>query len=145
MIQPLIGISGLPKGPGKSDLDLTWHSKALTLPHSPDFVGGMLSDKNLPMVGILELDEHLQRRRAWNRGLSPGALKEYEARVSGRAQQLIRRLEEQKGEVILGTWINYFSYVSSMFLSQPPNTTRIDMISCVTWRMNHLPLDLIFR
>ena len=71
----------------------------------------MLTDKNLPMVGIMNLDEHLQRRRAWNRGLGPGALKEYEARVARRAQQLIRRLEEQQGEIILGTWINYFAYV----------------------------------
>lgn len=75
----------------------------------------MLSDKNLPMVGIMDLDEHLRRRRAWNRGLGPGALKEYEGRVAGRAQQLIRRLEEQEGEVILGNWINYFSYADVFF------------------------------
>ena len=74
----------------------------------------MLSDKNLPMVGILDLDEHLSRRRAWNRGLGPGALKEYEGRVAQRAQQLIHRLEDQNGEIVLGTWINYFAYVFNL-------------------------------
>ena len=71
-----------------------------------------MSDKNMPMVGIMDTEEHLRRRRAWNRGLGPGALKEYESRVATRIQQLVHRLEEQEGEVILGTWMNYFSYVT---------------------------------
>ena len=69
----------------------------------------MLSDKNLPMVGILDLDEHLMRRRRWNRALAPSALKEYEGRVSERARALIQRIGEQPGEIVLGKWIDYFS------------------------------------
>ena len=75
-----------------------------------------MSDKNMPMVGIMNTEEHMRRRRAWNRGLGPGALKEYESRVATRVQQLVHRLEEQEGEVILGIWMNYFSYVTEALL-----------------------------
>ena len=38
----------------------------------------MLCEAQVPMVGIQDVDEHLRRRRAWNRGLGPAALKEYD-------------------------------------------------------------------
>ncbi|PIL25572.1 cytochrome P450 [Ganoderma sinense ZZ0214-1] len=75
-----------------------------------DWVGGMLRDHNLPVVGIRDIDEHLHRRRAWNRGLGPAALREYEHVLARRAQLLVRRLEEQEGEVNLGQWVNHFAY-----------------------------------
>ena len=33
----------------------------------------MLTDTNVPMVGIMDTDEHLRRRKAWQRGMSPAA------------------------------------------------------------------------
>lgn len=68
-----------------------------------------MSDTNLPMIGIQDTDLHLRRRRAWNRGLGPNAIREYEEIVVARAKQLVKRLEQQEGEVILGDWINMFS------------------------------------
>ncbi|KAH9938835.1 high nitrogen upregulated cytochrome P450 monooxygenase 2 [Epithele typhae] len=101
---------------GPNELDIVDASAIPTVfgipgvPHGPDYIGGMLSDQNLPMVGIMDGDEHLSRRRPWNRGLAPSALKEYEPRVRARGNQLLTRLGEQNGEVVLGKWFNYFSY-----------------------------------
>ncbi|RDX41710.1 high nitrogen upregulated cytochrome P450 monooxygenase 2 [Lentinus brumalis] len=91
LIPALLGTSGSPKG--------------------PSWIGGLLSYKNMPMVGIPDTEEHLRRRRAWNRGLGPVALREYEGIVAERARQLAARLEEQQGEVSLGQWVNYFGRV----------------------------------
>ncbi|RPD52947.1 high nitrogen upregulated cytochrome P450 monooxygenase 2 [Lentinus tigrinus ALCF2SS1-7] len=90
LIPALLGPSGAPKGPG--------------------WIGGSLTYKNLPMVGIPDPELHLRRRRPWTRGLGPGALKEYEVIVAKRARQLAERLQEQSGEVVLGRWLNYFGY-----------------------------------
>ncbi|TFK81542.1 high nitrogen upregulated cytochrome P450 monooxygenase 2 [Polyporus arcularius HHB13444] len=76
----------------------------------PNFIGAMLTTTNVPMVGIMDVEEHLRRRRAWNRGLGPAALKEHEHVVFKRARQLVERLGEQQGEVNIGDWLNYFSY-----------------------------------
>ncbi|KAI0687111.1 high nitrogen upregulated cytochrome P450 monooxygenase 2 [Cerioporus squamosus] len=90
VVGPLMGSSGVPKG--------------------PNFIGAMLTETNVPMVGIMDTEEHLCRRRAWNRGLGPVALKEYEHLIDRRARQLVDRLGEQDGEVNIGKWLNYFSY-----------------------------------
>ena len=63
------------------------------------------------MMGIRDPEEHARRRRPWNRGLSQAAIKEYEQPLVVRVQLLIRRLEEQKGEVDIAKWIGMFSYV----------------------------------
>ncbi len=73
------------------------------------FVGRVLSDTNLPMVGIQDLDVHLNRRKKWTRGLNQAALKEYEHLIANRVRQLVGRLEEQKGEVVIGNWFGYFT------------------------------------
>ena len=78
------------------------------------WIGGSLTYKNLPMVGISDTELHLQRRRPWTRGLGPTALKDYEAIVAARASQLAHRLEEQHGMVNLGQWLNYFGCVSQL-------------------------------
>ena len=78
------------------------------------WIGGSLTYKNLPMVGISDTELHLQRRRPWTRGLGPAALKDYEAIVAARASQLAHRLEEQHGTVNLGRWLNYFGCVSQL-------------------------------
>ncbi|TBU27644.1 high nitrogen upregulated cytochrome P450 monooxygenase 2 [Dichomitus squalens] len=92
-IQAIAGPSGLPKG--------------------TDWIGGMLRDHNLPLIAIRDTDEHLRRRRAWNRGLGPNALREYEHVLARRAQLLVKGLEERakKGEEVdLGRWFNWFGY-----------------------------------
>ena len=73
------------------------------------FIGVSLSQTKVPMTGIRDPEEHQRRRRPWNRGLAPAALREYDHLIAARVQQLVRRLEEQDGEVILGKWFYYFS------------------------------------
>lgn len=73
-------------------------------------MGRVLSDKDLDMVSIQDRDLHLQRRRAWARGLAPKALKEYEEKMALRVSQLVSRLENPKGEVFLDEWFNRFTY-----------------------------------
>ena len=110
-IPALLGISGVPKGPGAPFSRPGMSQYKLTANHYPAFIGGMLSNKNLPMIGIMDTEEHLRRRRAWNRGLSSAALAEYHGLVKERASQLVRSLEEQLGEIILGDWVNKFACV----------------------------------
>ena len=69
-----------------------------------------MSREDLPLIGIRDIDEHLNRRRSWNRGFSSAAVKGYEELVGKRAKQLLRKLEEQQ-EVILGTWFDRFACV----------------------------------
>lgn len=75
------------------------------------YVGRLLTDTTLPMIGIQDLESHLHRRKNWNRGMSQVAVKEYEQLISRRARQLVARLEKQHDDVILGDWFSYFSYV----------------------------------
>ncbi len=78
---------------------------------SADFVGRLLTDTRLPMVGIQDTETHLRRRKNWTRGMGAAAIREYEPFIAERARQLVDRLEEQKGAVTIGNWFNYFSYV----------------------------------
>ena len=75
-----------------------------------DFVGGMLSTKNIPMIGIQDHKEHLLRRRPWNRAMSVSALKEYESILATRCEQLVHCIEEQRGKVFINKWFNCFVY-----------------------------------
>ena len=68
----------------------------------------MMTVEHVPMVGIMDTEEHLRRRRAWNRGLGPAALKEHDHLITKRARQLATGLGEQKGVVNLGRWFNAF-------------------------------------
>ncbi|KAH9937927.1 high nitrogen upregulated cytochrome P450 monooxygenase 2 [Epithele typhae] len=91
VVSKLYGNSGVPKG--------------------PHYIGRVLSDTNLPMVGLMDTDAHLRRRRNWTRGMGPIAIKGYEELISKRVNQLLSRLEDQKGQaVIMGHWFNFFSY-----------------------------------
>ncbi|PIL22998.1 cytochrome P450 [Ganoderma sinense ZZ0214-1] len=99
LVGPILGASGIPKG-------LTWKGAALT-------------EANVPFIGIQDVEEHARRRRAWNRGLGPAALKGYEHAMFSRVQQLVDLLEGQKGPLLLGKWIKYFAgrydFMSDMF------------------------------
>ncbi|PIL26706.1 cytochrome P450 [Ganoderma sinense ZZ0214-1] len=91
VLNALLGTSGLPKG--------------------PHFIGRMLNNKDLPMVGIQDTETHLRRRKNWNRGMGPAAIREYEPLIAKRARQLVDRLEEHAGGVVtIGNWFNFFSY-----------------------------------
>lgn len=41
--------------------------------------------------------------------MSPAAIKEYESFIAKRARQLIERLEDNQGTVIIGNWFNFFA------------------------------------
>ena len=43
-----------------------------------------MTEADVPFIGIQDVEEHAQRRRAWNRGLGPAALKSYEDVMFGR-------------------------------------------------------------
>ncbi|RDX50794.1 high nitrogen upregulated cytochrome P450 monooxygenase 2 [Lentinus brumalis] len=89
-IGPLLGASGLPKGP--------YH------------VGASVTPEHVSMAGLQDIPYHLQRRRPWNRGLNPSALKDYQPLIVERLQLLVRRLHEQSGIIDLGLWLKYFAY-----------------------------------
>lgn len=65
-----------------------------------DYLGMTLTHDGLPMVGIQDVDEHLRRRRSWNRGLNSAALKEYEPLMAGRVAELARLLPTLQDKVI---------------------------------------------
>ncbi|KAI0808336.1 cytochrome P450 [Fomes fomentarius] len=86
----------------------------MALAKGPQYHGRMLSDgTHLPLIGIQDVDDHLRRRRPWNRAFSASALKEYEETIAGRARMLVSALERKalaSQEVVLGKWFNYFAY-----------------------------------
>ena len=70
----------------------------------------MLSTQHVDMISIPDTELHLQRRRAWARGLAAKALREYEERMGVRVGQLVGCLEEDgRGEVLLDEWFNRFT------------------------------------
>ena len=112
-LNALLGPSGAPKGPRTSCIHpLPFPPFADFVSGSADFIGRVLSDETLPMVGILDTDAHLRRRKNWGRGMGPAAIKEYEHFIARRARQLLERLERRVGEVlVIGNWFNYFTCV----------------------------------
>ncbi|EJF60792.1 cytochrome P450 [Dichomitus squalens LYAD-421 SS1] len=89
-ISALLGASGMPKG--------------------PHHIGRHFSEKDPDLLSIPDTEHHLRRRRAWARGLTSKALKEYEEQMALRVNQLVSRLQEQKGEVHIDEWFNRFTY-----------------------------------
>ena len=73
----------------------------------------MLSDeKNLPLIGIQDIEEHLRRRRPWNRAFNPAVVKDYEPQLSSRVHELVSRLVDQdRKRVEVDQWIEFFAYV----------------------------------
>ncbi|KAJ3478916.1 hypothetical protein NLI96_g9421 [Meripilus lineatus] len=90
-INPLMGTTGLPKGPN-------WPGRAL----HPAFS---------PLIIIQSHDEHSRRRKPWNRAFSTSSLKGYEPVIEKRARQLVEHLSEHKDEVVdLAQWISFFTF-----------------------------------
>ena len=109
-VAPVMGAaSTFAKGPRASSSLLPLHAELTCVPHT-EYVGRMLSDGiHLPLIGIMDTEEHLQRRRVWNKALGAAALREYEDTIAFRARGLVDALERQKGEVVLGRFFNYFA------------------------------------
>ncbi|KZS91161.1 cytochrome P450 [Sistotremastrum niveocremeum HHB9708] len=59
---------------------------------------------------VLRGEEHAQRRKLWNRGMSSESLLEYAEVISKRALQLSEKLEAAGDQVDLAAWIGYFSF-----------------------------------
>ena len=113
LVGPLLGASGVPKSACElllisylPSFNLALYSYLLAV-----FKATSLSEANVHLVGIQDVNEHAYRRRAWSRGLAPAALKDYEHIAATRVLQLVNALGRQKGVVILGHWFNYFGYV----------------------------------
>ncbi|TFK89227.1 high nitrogen upregulated cytochrome P450 monooxygenase 2 [Polyporus arcularius HHB13444] len=92
-----------------SIIDPSAMSQLWSVPRGPWNIGPKMSYKNLTMMGIQDPEEHAQRRRPWGRGLGQAAIKEYEHPLMARVELLVRRLEEQKGELNLTKWMGMFS------------------------------------
>ncbi|KAK7680564.1 hypothetical protein QCA50_016346 [Cerrena zonata] len=68
-------------------------------------------DPNAPSnLIILREEPHAHRRRLWNRGLTPEALREYEAIIAKRASQVISQIQESKGDIDFASYVNYFTF-----------------------------------
>ena len=68
----------------------------------------MKSDSST-LVVLQDTEEHMLRRRPWNRGFGPSALKAYEPIAAYRVDLLRQRLSEETGVVSLEQWFNYFT------------------------------------
>ncbi|KAI0640071.1 high nitrogen upregulated cytochrome P450 monooxygenase 2 [Trametes polyzona] len=89
-IHPLMGTSGLHKGP-------QWGARAAT-------------QAVPPLIAVGDPKEHLRRRKPWNRAFNVASLKDFEPMVARRTQQLVDLLSSKKGEVNLAKWFSWFTY-----------------------------------
>ena len=101
-----MGARGLQKGPSAcSSFEILLYASArLTVGGrdcgSADYLGMTLTHDGLPMAGIQDIDQHMQRRRSWNRGFNSAAPKEYEPLMAGRVAELARSLLTLQDKVI---------------------------------------------
>ena len=69
------------------------------------------SDSYQQFDGMTDMTAYAKRRKAWNRGMGPAAVKEYEQLVRQRARQLVDCLEDRQGELFINSWINAYMCV----------------------------------
>lgn len=63
------------------------------------------------LLTLRTTSEHSARRRIWNNGFTPSALKGYEPMIHRRASQLLSRLQAHDKETVnLSAWLSYFRY-----------------------------------
>lgn len=65
----------------------------------------------LSLVAIRDGSEHARRRRTWNRGFNPVAMRRYEPMIRARVSQLLEVIV-QRGRVDLSELFSYFTLVS---------------------------------
>ena len=75
-----------------------------------------------PLIGIRDSVEHTKRRRTWNRGFNPTAMRQYEPAVHERVLQLLEAIV-QRGRVDLGEIFGYFALASSFIARLKPTLT----------------------
>ena len=66
-----------------------------------------------PLIGIRSNTEHTKRRRTWNRGFNPTAMRQYEPMVNEKVLQLLEAIL-QRYQVDLAEIIGYFTLVSPL-------------------------------
>ncbi|POR35382.1 Tryprostatin B 6-hydroxylase [Tolypocladium paradoxum] len=55
--------------------------------------------------------DHARRRKTWDKGLGPKALRDYEPRVAEYTAQLLQKLDESQGKPLnMSTWFNFYSF-----------------------------------
>jgi cytochrome P450 len=62
-------------------------------------------------MGIVDPIEHSKRRRIWDRGFTPSALKSYEPMLRKRTDQLVKALSGRTGQRIdMAEWASFMSF-----------------------------------
>jgi cytochrome P450 len=80
------------------------------LNHNADY--NARRDPSSTAIALISLrgEQHAQRRRLWDRGMSSESLKEYAEMFAKRATQLVHEIETViDGAVDISAWISYFS------------------------------------
>ncbi|KAF9783489.1 cytochrome P450 [Thelephora terrestris] len=105
-IQPLMGTTGwgkgacescrMPSGPPIDMSRLDWSSRTMNAPIPP-------------LIGVRDGPTHAKRRRTWNRGFNPAAMREYEPMVHKRVLELTEVLA-QRGRVDLSAMFGYYTF-----------------------------------
>ncbi|KDR74133.1 hypothetical protein GALMADRAFT_250969 [Galerina marginata CBS 339.88] len=93
-VQSILGADGLAKGP-------IWAGR-----HSP-------KRKNYSIISIRNTNEHLQRRKVWNRAFGMSRIKKYEPILRNRLDQLVDALQvalKPNGSVDIAEWMSFFAY-----------------------------------
>ena len=70
-----------------------------------------------PLIGLRDSVEHARRRRTWNRGFNPTAMKQYEPIIHKRVEQLLEAIV-QRGRFDLAEMFGNSALVSS-FIARP--------------------------
>ncbi|KAF5329713.1 hypothetical protein D9619_009153 [Psilocybe cf. subviscida] len=97
-VPDVLGNSGLPKGP-------IWEARRLTPAKNRN-------DDNY-LIGVRSLQRHAQLRKPWNRAFGAGPMKDYEAIMLRRAEQLVEHLQDACSAntvVDIARWVNFFAF-----------------------------------
>jgi cytochrome P450 len=82
-----------------------------------DWLGRTLHASIPPLTGVRDGPEHAKRRRTWNRGFAPAAVKHYEPMVHKRVLELVEEVA-QRVQVDLSEMLGYFALVFSVLLTK---------------------------
>lgn len=80
-----------------------------TLPRSDRYAVLNVPGTTGSVIGIIDPQEHMVRRRIWNHGLSVSSVQNYEVYLRKRISQLLLKLEK-KTSVDLSSWLSFFSF-----------------------------------
>ena len=83
-----------------------------------DWLGRMMYAPIPPLIGVRDGPKHAKRRRTWNRGFNPAAMKEYEPMVHRRILELLEVIV-QRGQVDLCEIFGHFTSVPSFARPTP--------------------------